>query len=151
MKLRLKDWSYSQSLPLVSILTNTDVDKEPHYHDFFEIFYITEGSITHVLNESKETLHSGDILLIRPSDTHCFIRNRDTPCSHRDIIIDKDYLKKCCDFIDPSFFNEIISTIHPPRNILTDIETITLENYFSELEFISNNSDTTKFERVRVF
>ncbi len=42
----------------------------PHYHDYFEIFWVVEGSVKHVMNDATSLLLPGDIVFIRPSDTH---------------------------------------------------------------------------------
>lgn len=42
-----------------------------HSHDFHELFIVEQGSATHRINDHVETLQRGDLLFIRPTDTHC--------------------------------------------------------------------------------
>ncbi len=41
-----------------------------HKHEYFEIFLIIKGSITHLINGEKQTLTEGALALIRPGDIH---------------------------------------------------------------------------------
>ena len=41
-----------------------------HYHDFWELMYVLEGSGTHWLDEQPYPLDCGNLLLIRPKDVH---------------------------------------------------------------------------------
>jgi AraC family cel operon transcriptional repressor len=43
-----------------------------HTHDFHEVFLIVSGTGTHHLNRRKDRLSAGDLVVIRPSDTHHF-------------------------------------------------------------------------------
>lgn len=44
----------------------------PHDHDFYEIFYIETGSITHCVADQWISLAEGDLVFVRPSDRHTF-------------------------------------------------------------------------------
>ncbi len=41
-----------------------------HTHDFYEIFYVLEGTATHLINERTVKLTPGDLVLIRPENCH---------------------------------------------------------------------------------
>ncbi|MCK0096185.1 AraC family transcriptional regulator [Yoonia sp. F2084L] len=41
-----------------------------HDHDFFELFWILNGRVRHHLAEQTETLQEGDIVFLRPGQTH---------------------------------------------------------------------------------
>lgn len=42
----------------------------PHTHDFFECFYLLEGTVSHTLNGQTAPLSAGDLFLIRAADCH---------------------------------------------------------------------------------
>ena len=42
----------------------------PHYHNFFEMFYVLEGSCVHEVGAQRSLLHTGDLCLIQPQVTH---------------------------------------------------------------------------------
>ncbi|MBR5307810.1 MAG: AraC family transcriptional regulator [Clostridia bacterium] len=41
-----------------------------HYHDYYEVFLIADGKVYHNVNGEKILLEKGDLLFIRPDDTH---------------------------------------------------------------------------------
>jgi AraC family cel operon transcriptional repressor len=43
-----------------------------HTHNFWEVFWVTEGKAAHWINGQIEELQIGDLVLIRPSDIHCY-------------------------------------------------------------------------------
>jgi AraC family transcriptional regulator, dual regulator of chb operon len=44
----------------------------PHNHDFHEVFLVLEGNGCHHLGREKINLKRGDLVALRPEDTHCF-------------------------------------------------------------------------------
>lgn len=78
-------------------LTNSG-DRYYHSHDFYEIFYITSGSVRHSLNNLSETLSIGDVRFLRPGDIHCFLREPGDVCTHRDIAITVPLYEKIANF-----------------------------------------------------
>ncbi|MBR5439879.1 MAG: helix-turn-helix domain-containing protein [Clostridia bacterium] len=50
-----------------------------HLHEYYELFLILKGCITHYVNEEKQTLSEGALALIRPKDIHTQIcKNENT-------------------------------------------------------------------------
>ncbi|MEM1002703.1 MAG: AraC family transcriptional regulator [Bacteroidota bacterium] len=47
-------------------------DLSLHTHDFAEIFWIESGKGYHLINGKKKNLYPGDLIMIRPTDTHTF-------------------------------------------------------------------------------
>ncbi len=134
-KLLINDWISNPSIQLISVITDDDSDRYYHDHNFFEIFYILDGSITHHLNGKKEVLQTGDAFLLRPSDRHAFIRSPGVPCAHRDIIISEQLLRKSCDFMDPDAFEKIINRKEPLKTRLTKSKIVDFEKEFSKMFF----------------
>lgn len=82
-------------------------DEEIHSHNFYEIFIVTAGAITHVVDKNVDALESGDAFLICPGTKHRFIRREE--CTHRDFLIGKELFKTAADYIDPAisdYFNQ---------------------------------------------
>lgn len=98
----LNDWVTTPQNPLHSILTAGN-DILPHYHLFYEIVYIIDGSIRHSVNGMERMLHPGDMVFLNLTDCHCFYRTQDTVCCHRDIIIRPEFFESVCDFIGQDF------------------------------------------------
>ena len=51
-----------------------------HRHDFYEVFLIAQGEITHHINGQVQHLTSGSLILIRPDDAHCFSQTEHKNC-----------------------------------------------------------------------
>lgn len=45
----------------------------PHYHDYYELFVMLDGNALHIVNGAEIKLTRGDMVFIRPSDTHDYI------------------------------------------------------------------------------
>ena len=73
-------------------------DRYYHSHDFYEIFYVTSGSIRHSLNNETENLTIGDMRFLHPGDIHCFLREKTDVCTHRDIAITVSLYEKISKF-----------------------------------------------------
>ena len=80
-------------------------------------------------------LETGDARLLRPKDKHGFERQKDVPCSHRDIIITEQLFKKVCDFIDPALFQKINDQKEPLRAKIPQTKIVDFEKEFSNMFF----------------
>ena len=134
-KLSINYWIIFPSIQFNFKITSTEDDRTYHDHDFFEIFYILDGTITHNCNGTKEMLETGDVRLLRPKDKHGFERKKNVPCSHRDIIITEQLFKKVCDFIDPSLFQKINEQQEPLKTKIPQTKIVDFEKEFSNLFF----------------
>lgn len=110
-------------------------DEYIHNHNYYEIFYITEGSICHIVNGHKEILHTGDMLILRPHDIHCFERN--TLCTHRDILIAKELFQRSADFINEKLFDYINNLSHPIRIQLKPEQQNYIEDILNFIRYMS--------------
>ncbi len=99
----LNDWMTSPEMPFHSKITENGDDNIYHSHDFYEIFYILEGSIMYEINGATYTLHAGDIGFANLKDVHSFFRSPSNTCKHRDIIIRADFFEQVCAFIGEDF------------------------------------------------
>ena len=130
VQLLKNDWIISPSVQVVSKITNDQSDHYYHSHDFFEIFYVLDGSITHCYNGIKERLSVGDMRLLRPTDKHNFIRKKGHSCAHRDIIISEQLFKKSCAFINPELLDLITNHYQPLKTKISQTTLIDLEKKF---------------------
>ena len=72
----------------------TNRNAEPHYHYFVEIVYFLKGRGTHIINNKKYPIKSGDIFLINPFTTHSYEtkQENDAPVEVYNIIFYADFL-----------------------------------------------------------
>ncbi|MBV7397144.1 helix-turn-helix transcriptional regulator [Mameliella sediminis] len=50
----------------------TDAATPLHSHDYYELMLVESGATTHMINDSQAPLREGDVVFVRPSDTHGF-------------------------------------------------------------------------------
>ncbi len=44
--------------------------QKPHIHEYFQVFYVIEGHLTHYVGETSSTLYRGDMTIIPPNKQH---------------------------------------------------------------------------------
>ena len=135
-KLYATDYLSSSSIQLIAVIRNDESDRYYHSHDFFEIFYVLEGTIIHNYNGTKEVLQAGDMRLLRATDKHGFSRKEGVPCAHRDIIITEELFKKSCNFIEPTLFDKINKHHDPLKAKLSQMKIVEFEKDFSKMFFM---------------
>lgn len=69
-----------------------------HAHDFYECVFLTTGSVTNVIENEKENMELGDLIIIPPDVEHFFLFSQ--KCVHRDIMIAKDLFVEVCAFLE---------------------------------------------------
>ncbi len=123
-----------QNLFIQSVIftqTTSDGDSFLHTHPFYEFFYIVSGEITHIYKGSvREKLRAGDLCLITPGYKHKFLRDKNTQCVHRDILITEEFFNTCCSFISES---AITLPPDPNSSLICHLSFAELENFESEL------------------
>ena len=134
-------------LELFTHLESMNGDTTPHQHTYYEIFYITSKTANHFCNGKTQNLVTGDCFLLRPRDVHHFIRP--PQCTHRDILSSGDLMKRCCDFIDDTFFDKINSEPSPRFISLNQNELSFIESFIEKtnLQTISSNNDLRDLKR----
>ena len=63
-----------------------------HYHNFFEIFYLTSGSCHFLLKDTVYNLEKGDLVFIAPGELHHSIYNEGANCEIYMIYFKQDHL-----------------------------------------------------------
>ncbi len=107
---------------------NDDVDFPLHSHDHYEIVITLENSFQHTINGKTYQPKKGEIVILRPGDTHCAIPVNNQPHKIRDIYVPKDLFREICNNLNPSLLEEIIlkDSTYPPIFHITEHETHSL-------------------------
>lgn len=82
------------------------IDFPLHRHDYVEIFYVLSGSVTHIINEEKLTIHTGELLFLNQNVKHAVLA-----CGENDLAMNI--------LIRPTYFQSILHSIDSD-NILAD-------------------------------
>ncbi len=96
------DYMTTPDHPFNSQIIDYD-DDVIHTHEFYEIVYILEGSINHVLNGEVRTLRAGDIVYMNLNDVHGYLRESGNTCKHRDIVMRTDFFDSLSAFLGQEF------------------------------------------------
>jgi len=92
----------------------------PHYHDYCEVFLALEGAALHLVNGSKNTVRPGDMVFIRPSDTHDYISHSGQRFSMLNITFTVETLWELFSFLGEGFpARELMDAPLPPVVHLT--------------------------------
>lgn len=85
---------------------------EKHSHFFWEFTYCIDGGVSHQINGNSIKAHAfSEIILIKPKDTHQITlleKNLNQTTYHRDIYVTPEKMKRCCDFLSPALYNELL-------------------------------------------
>ena len=93
----------------------------PHGHDFFEIFVIISGSMTHSINGREQLLRSHQAVLIRPGDVHGFGRADSGDCAFLNLAFSVGILPELSGFLGVELGEESYQGSElPPSAILTE-------------------------------
>ena len=113
-----------------------------HCHEFIEIFYVVAGSAVHELNERRETVSVGDVIVLKPTDFHRFIpTEKHSAFLHRDICVKIEEFRKICEFIYLSAEDDFLNRDIDHKCKLSTDEVVFLENYFKSFP-LDINSDS---------
>lgn len=93
----------------------------PHCHDYFEIFIVAKGTITHMVNGRIYHFPEGSLVFIRPDDVHTNIYNdpESVDISFINIAFTRDTAKLLFTYLfDEETVNKLITCDIPPHIIL---------------------------------
>ena len=89
-----------------------------HYHDFFEIFLIVNGSIRHHINDEIVVLSAGHLVFIRAEDAHYFSQYQEQNCE----LLNIAFLRETCDaiwlYLDDKIAQQGMLEAHLPPTVL---------------------------------
>ena len=115
----------------------------PHNHDFYEIFYVMDGTVMHYVNNNEVKLFLGDMVILRPSDTHKFVKLKEFCGTRRDFIFKKGVFEKACNFFYPEFLDKLKSPYLPIKFHLTSEQISHIEYLSSKIHSLFD-TDTEK-------
>lgn len=120
-----------------------------HWHDYFEIFLMIEGSTIHLVNGIKQELSEGYLVFIRPGDVHRYVCNE--KCRFLNLTFSKETMNELIHFFGPGFNAErILRTKYPPVSVLTSSEKDGMFKKFQQINTLKLNSNYIFRYQMRV-
>ena len=96
--------------------------KYMHTHsDFWEFMLTVSGNYTHNINGETVKLKPRTLCIIRPSDCHSIIAEKEKGCSHINISIKEDYLRQIMSIFSLNLYEKLLSS-HNPAILLSPTE-----------------------------
>jgi len=102
------------------------ISTQEHWHDFYEIFLIADGSIYHHINENRVLLEAGALVFIRPHDVHYYQPNADQNCELINLAYLRHTFDDLCGFLGLDD-KELLASRLPPTVTLTANEVVQLK------------------------
>ncbi len=91
-----------------------------HWHDYFEIFLILDGSVTHIVNGITQHLDESTLVFIRPGDIHKYICKNDT-VRFLNLAISKNTMYRLINYLGSTFDKDkMLGTTVPPLVKVSD-------------------------------
>lgn len=121
----------------------------PHSHEFYEIFMLTEGAITHIVNGKHIPLQEGDLVLIRPHDAHTYEVNNSQRWRLANLTFSCDMLNNLLYYlgIDRHTCSLLTAELPPHVQLPTEAERLAKIQSWEQLAAISGNQK----QRFRLF
>ncbi|MBP3397275.1 MAG: helix-turn-helix domain-containing protein [Clostridia bacterium] len=93
----------------------------PHFHDYYEVFLLLEGAVTHHVNGHAVPLGRGSLVFIRPNDTHDYLLRAGERFSMLNMTATRDTVEGLLDYLAEGFpAAELLSAALPPTVLLEE-------------------------------
>lgn len=130
--------------PFTAKLINRHIEQHTHY--FWEFTYSIKGTVDNIVSGVPiKTKEFRKIVLIKPKDTHEIFKdtsNGDNPDEyHRDVYVFPDKMRKICDFLSPTLYNELLNSKNP---IVIDCKNENLEALEYTLNLLKTSMSYSK-------
>ena len=104
-----------------------------HNHDYYEIFLVDQGFAKHFVNNNYQSISTGSLCFIRPSDIHCY-KEMSNDFRIINIIIPNNIIKSLFDYLGPTFdSNRLLKPVIPPCTIFDYHELKSLKKELEQL------------------
>lgn len=118
---------------------------EPHTHEYYEFFFIKDGSALHSINGNLQILPSNSISMIRPSDYHCYKKTGNDPFSMYNVMITEKIIHLMISQLgDNSITQNLLHGNLPPVSQLTKEEAEVLIRNINYLMGLSPDKEEAK-------
>ncbi len=116
-----------------------------HYHDYYELICVVSGSCTHKVNGFEHIQSAGEVVVLRPGDTHCFLNQ-----AQRTSILSVSFFREIAEpFFRAYMLTDLDDTTDPPTFTLTTSELMN-EKRLGEKLFAMPRCDSERLIRVLI-
>ncbi|MCQ2448819.1 MAG: AraC family transcriptional regulator [Clostridia bacterium] len=112
-----------------------------HNHNYYEYFIITSGKIVHEVNGQTQYLKAGDLLFIRPGDTHRYNIDKTTDCNIINVSFRTVHFERVAAYLDNPAMEKLCTAEMPPSICLNAQRLSALKRKHYMLNVCSNNDE----------
>lgn len=95
----------------------------PHWHEYYEVFLMLEGNVTHKVNGGAFPLSRGSLVLIRPKDCHDYVVQGNRPVSFVNITFSAETVEEILAYLGAGFPGKtLLEAPYPPQIQLSEYE-----------------------------
>lgn len=124
----------------------------PHYHDYFEVFLLLEGTAMHCINGTVRKLLPGSIVFIRPADIHDYYCDKGTSFSMLNITFTEKTFREMTVFLGEGFpAGRLLQVPMPPEVHLSDVAFARLLGQMTDIRAIDTEDAATLKTSLRIF
>ena len=108
-----------------------------HNHDYYELFLIIAGEVTHIVNNTTKLLKEGSLVFVRPSDVHTYQYNGCDNFIFANLAFSQSIVHSLFEYFGDSFPSEkLLEEQNPPGIFLNSNENSKLLTKLNELNSI---------------
>ncbi|MGE5429636.1 MAG: AraC family transcriptional regulator [Syntrophomonadaceae bacterium] len=123
----------------------------PHYHDFYELFIITKGSVIHKINAREELLSEGTLVFIRPEDRHYYEKSESEVCELVNLAFPEKAVDELFRYLGEGFMPErLLKAENPPYVLLTGAEKNFVVEKLEQLNVLPRKNKKEIKTRLRI-
>lgn len=123
----------------IGVLHQTSVSQTAPIHthaDFYEVFLVLNGKALHMINDQAELLTAGSLVLIRPSDIHCYDFYHEFDFNFYNISLSIHEFKTITDLFQSPALDSLLERSTPPSVLLDAKALITTRQQFEQIKVL---------------
>jgi len=110
----------------------------PHYHDYYEVFFTLDDGIIHVVNDTRQHLHTGSLVFIRPRDIHDYLHDDGQEFSFVNLTYTRRTVEELFAFLGEGFPSKaLLGSPLPPAALLSERDFLHFQHRLEALCAIS--------------
>ena len=132
------------------VLSDTEYFR-PHYHDYYELFVMLDGSAWHFVNDAKIRIEKGTIVFIRPNDTHDYLCINGKRFSMLNITFTRETAEELFAFLGKGFASsQLLDAKLPPCTLLDEHDLSKLNAQMGSIRAIAGDQKEALKTALRI-
>lgn len=124
----------------------------PHYHDYYEMFFVIDGKAKHIVNGKTCELKRGNVVFIRPDDTHDYVCDKKLFYSMLNITFTRELAEEIFAFLGDGFDKAaLLNSEMPPQRDLSEKEFEYLMRKMTPIRTIESSESDKLKTSLKVF